>query len=96
MFGALIITLSEIKMCGVVPSFCIKMIESRTLQACSFKHRIKESMSSVVGKLIYLDRAGGSSSSPTWATRLMGELLLHEKFISFTFWCTRNSFDRQV
>ena len=37
----------EIKRCGVVLSFCIKIMKWRTLQTCSIKQSIKKSMFSV-------------------------------------------------
>ena len=55
--------LSEIKCCGAVPSFYIKMMKRRTLQACSLKHSIQKDMFCVLGKM-NLFRSGKGKSSP--------------------------------
>ena len=68
-----IMLLSEIKSYVVVPSFYIKMMKRRTLQACSLRHSIKEGMFSVQGKLdLFKSGRGGVllPPSPPLATRL--------------------------
>ena len=58
-----IVPFSEIKSTRVLPSFYIKMMNRRTLQACILKHSIKNGMFSVLGKL-NLFKSGRGASPP--------------------------------
>ena len=61
----LILPLSEDKSFFAILPFYIKMMQRRTLQACSLKHSIKKTCFSVQGKIeIILVGQGGSPPPP--------------------------------
>ena len=56
----LIVPLSEVKSFFAVLSFCIKIMQRRTLQGCSLEHSVKKACFSVSGKIeIILVGQGG-------------------------------------
>lgn len=57
----LMVPISEIKICDVVPIFCIKMANRRTLKAFSLKNNIKNFMFSALGKLNLFKSDSGES-----------------------------------
>ena len=79
----LIVSLSEVKSFFAVLTFYIKMMQRRTLQACSLKHSIKKACFSVQGKIeIILVGQGGS---PTPARPPLGYALVFNINFSCTF-----------
>ena len=57
--------LSEIKSCGMVPSFYITLIKRRIVQVCSLMHSIQKSMFSVLGKINLIRSCRGGSPAPS-------------------------------
>ena len=62
MIALLIVPPSEIRSCGVVPSYYIKMMKRRILQVSRLKHSIKKGMFSILGKLNLFKLGHGESS----------------------------------
>ena len=89
MFRLLIVPLSEIKSCGVGPSFHKKTMKRRTLQACNLKHSIKKTCFLFWSNFTYLIRAEENPPPPPlplpWLRAYNEDLYFFHKVIRYRY-----------